>query len=44
MYGILSFSNCKNLKMCYFSQLNNSMNLMIFEIVKFWKFLELFEF
>ena len=39
IYGILSFSNCIILKMCYISKLNNVMNLMIFEIVKFGKFL-----
>ena len=42
IYRILSLGNCKIFKMCFF-KLNNFMNVMIFEIVKFRKFLELSE-
>ena len=35
-----SFSNCEILKICYLSILNNFRNLLIFENVKFGKFLE----
>ena len=43
IYGISGFENGKILKICFFFKLNNFMNLMIFEIVKFGKFLEFFK-
>ena len=44
IYGILSFLNCKILKICYFSKLDNFKNLTICEIVKFGFYLQLSNF
>ena len=40
LWNFDSLTNCKMLKICYFSELNNFRNLMIFESGKFGKFLE----